>query len=133
MWFIQVSNKVACPSRGQVVFWIHGDVQMVTFVSKEGCNTSSGAQSIIVSEFCQREEFRPIVLLIVAIDLNVLFQGLICSFSLSVGFGVITRGEMELHIQSYSKRLEEVGYKLGALVGSNVRPNTMFKEYMYNK
>jgi len=93
---------------------------------------SSGAWSIIVGEFHQREEFGPIVLLIIAIDSNVLFQGLICLFGLSVGFRMITRGEMELHIQSCSKRLEEVGYKLGALVGGNVRRNTMFRENMHN-
>jgi len=115
------------------MFQIHGDVQMKIFVSEERGNASSGAQSIIVSEFCQREEFGPIVLLIIAIDSNVLFQGLICSFSLSVSFGVITRGEVELHIQSCSERLEEVGYKLGASVGSNVRQDTIFRENMHNE
>jgi len=80
------------------MFQIHRDVRMITFVSKERGNTSSGARSIIVSEFCQREEFRPIVLLIVAIDLNVLFQGLIYLFGLSVSLRVITGGEVELHI-----------------------------------
>ena len=73
-----------------------------------------------VSKLCQREEFGPVVLLIIAIDSNVLFQGLIRLFGLSVDFGVITRGETELHIQSCSERSEEVGYKLGALVGSNM-------------
>jgi len=106
---------------------------MVTFVSKERCNTSCGAQSIIVSKFCQREEFRPIVLLIIAIDLNVLFQGLICSIGLSVSFRLITGGEMELDIQSCSERSEEVGYKLRASVRGNMRWNTMFRENMHNK
>jgi len=106
---------------------------MITFVSKERCNTSSGARSIIVSELCQREEFGPIVLLIIAMGSNVLFQGLICSFGLSVGFRVITRGEMEFHIQSCSERAEEVGYKFGASVGSNVRRNTVLREYMHNE
>jgi len=122
-----------CPGRGQVAFRIHGDIWMITFVNKERDNTSSGARSIIVSEFCQREEFGPVVLLIIAIDLNILFPGLICSFSLSVSFRVITRGEMELHIQSCSKSLEEVGYKLGASVGSNMRQNTMFQKNMHNE
>jgi len=106
---------------------------MVTFVSEERGNASSGIQSIIVSEFHQQEEFGPIVLLIVAIDSNILFQGLIHSFSLSISFGVITGGKMELHIQSCSERSEEVGYKLGALVGSNVRQNTMLREYVHNE
>jgi len=106
---------------------------MITFVSKERCNTSSGTQGIVVSKLRQREEFRPVVLLIIAIDSNVLFQGLIRSFGLSVGFRVITGGEMELHIQSCSERSEEVGYKLGASVGSNVRWNTMFRENMHNE
>jgi len=115
------------------MFQIHEDIQMVTFVSEERGNTSSGAQSIIVSEFCQREEFGPIVLLIIAIDSNILFKGLIRLFGLSVGFGVITGGEVELHIQSCSERSEEVGYKLRASVGSNMRRNTMLREYVHNK
>ena len=106
---------------------------MITFVSEKGCNASSGARSIVVSELRQREEFGPVVLLIIAIDSNVLFQGLICLLGLSVSFGVITGGEMELHIQSCSERSEEVGYKLGASVGSNVRRNTMFRENMHNE
>ena len=75
---------------------------MITFVSKERGNTSSGSRSIIVSEFRQREEFGQIVLLIVAIDLNILFQGLICSLGLSICFGVITGGGVEFPIQSCS-------------------------------
>jgi len=106
---------------------------MITFVSEEGGNAHSGTWSIIVSKFRQREEFRPIVLLVIAIDSNVLFQGLIRSFSLSISFGVITGGEMELHIQSCSERPEEVGYKLGASVRSNVRRDTMFREYVHNE
>jgi len=106
---------------------------VITFVSKERGNTSSGTWSIVVSELCQREEFGPVVLLIIAIDSNILFQGLIHSFSLSIGFGVITGGEMELHIQSSSERSEEVGYKLGVSVRSNVRQSTMFRENMHNE
>ena len=106
---------------------------MVTLVSKEGGNTSSGARSIIVSELHQREEFGPVVLLIIAIDSNVLFQGLIHSFGLSVGFGMITGGEMGFHIESCSERSEEVGYKLRASVGSDVRRNTMFRENLHNE
>jgi len=81
----------------------------------------------------QREEFGPIVLLIVAIDSNILFQDLIHLFSLFISFRMITRGEVEFHIQSCSERSEEVGYKLGASVRSNVRWNTMLREYVHNK
>ena len=106
---------------------------MVTFVSEERGNASGGAWSIIVGEFRQREEFGPIVLLVIEIDSNVLSQGLICLFGLSLGFRMISRGEMEFHIQSCSERAEEVGYKFGASVGSNVRRNTVLREYMHNE
>ena len=104
---------------------------MITFVSKERGNTSSGARSIIISKFHQREEFGPIVLLIIAINSNVLFQGLICLFSLSVSFRMITGGEVEFHIQGCSEGLEEVGYKLRATVRGDMRLNAMLGEYMH--
>ena len=78
------------------------------------------------------EEPRPIVLLIVAIDVSILFQGLICTFSLSISFGVVTGGEMEPHIQGCSKRSEEVGYKLRTMAGGEVRLNTMLGECMHD-
>jgi len=50
-----------------------------------------------------------------------------------ITFGMIIRGEVELHIQGCSDGSEEVGYKLGAMVGGDMRQNTVFGEYVHNK
>ena len=42
----------------------------------------------IVHEFCERQEIHPIILLIIAIDVKILFNGLIHTFSLTISLGV---------------------------------------------
>ena len=48
---------------------------MITLVGKEGCDSSSSTGCIVVGELSESQwkEFVPIVLLIVAIDSDVLF------------------------------------------------------------
>ena len=46
---------------------------MITLVGKEGCGSGSGTGHIVIGELCKWEEFVPIVLLIIAIDSDVLF------------------------------------------------------------
>ena len=73
---------------------------MVAFIGKEWRYSSRGIRSVIICKLHDWKEVRPIVLLIVAIDLEVLFQGLVHVFSLSVTLGMITRGEVKLHVKS---------------------------------
>ena len=47
---IKVGDKVTSTCGSEVAFWVNGKVRMVTLVGKEGCNASSGTQSIVVSE-----------------------------------------------------------------------------------
>ena len=44
------------------------------------------------------KNLKPVILLVVAEDLEVLFQSLIEAFGLTVTFWVVTRGEMNLHV-----------------------------------
>ena len=74
---------------------------MVSFVGKEW-RDSCGGRGIVISKLCDRKQIRPIVLLVVAIYSEVLFQGLIHSFSLSVALRVITGGKVEFHVQGFS-------------------------------
>ena len=46
---------------------------MITLVGKEGCDSSSGTGCVVVGELGEWKEFIPIVLLVIAIDLDVLF------------------------------------------------------------
>ena len=46
---------------------------MITLVGKEGCNSSSSTGHVVVGKLGEWKEFVPIVLLIIAIDSDVLF------------------------------------------------------------
>ena len=73
-----------------ITFRINGDVQMVSLISKEQRDTYGSTWSIVVSELHKRLEFRPVVLMVITIYMEVLLEGLICIFSLSIIFRVIT-------------------------------------------
>ena len=46
---------------------------MITLVGKEECDPSSSTGRVVVDELSKRKEFIPIVLLVIAIDSDVLF------------------------------------------------------------
>ena len=75
---------------------------MIAFVTEKGCNTSGRGGSVVVSEFSKGKDFGPVVLLVVAEDSEVLFQSLVEAFGLTITFRVITRGEVNLHVQGNS-------------------------------
>jgi hypothetical protein len=99
---------------------MYGDVRVVSFVGKEGRSAGGCTRSIVVSKFSEGKEQRPVVLLVVAEYMEVLFKYLIESFSQSVSFRMITRGEVNLHVQCLPKGLEEAGDKLGSAVTSDM-------------
>jgi len=68
--------------------------------------------------------------LVVAIDLEVLFQSLISSFSLSITFRMISGSEVKLHVKCSSKGLEEVGYEFHTAIGSDVARDTVLGKDM---
>jgi len=73
-----------------IAFGVNSDVWMISLISEEWRNTGSSTRSIIVGKLHKREEFRPVVLLIVTIYMEVLLECLICAFSLTITFGVVT-------------------------------------------
>ena len=76
---------------------------MVAFVGKERRDTSGSARSIVISEFCKWEEVSPVVLLVVAIDAEVLFQSLVSTLGLTITFRMVTRGKVQLDVESLSE------------------------------
>ena len=46
---------------------------MVTLVGKEGCDSGSSTGCIVVGKLSEWKEFIPIVLLVIAVDLDVFF------------------------------------------------------------
>ena len=58
---------------------------MIPLVGIEWGNSGSHAQSIVVSKLHKQEQREPVVLLIVAVDPDVLFQGLVSVLGLTIG------------------------------------------------
>ena len=76
------------------MFGVNGDVGMVALVGEEWRDTRSIAWGVVVGKLRERQEFGPVVLLIVAVNSEVLLESLVSTFSLSVSFWVVTRGEV---------------------------------------
>ena len=70
---VKIDRVFLSSFRGKVLFWVDGDIGVVALVCKEGRDASSCIQSIDVHELCKGQEFRPVILLIVAINAEVLF------------------------------------------------------------
>lgn len=78
---------------------MNSDIGVIAFVGEKWRNSGRSRRSIVVGKLTKREEAGPVVLLIVAEDPKVLLEGLIESFGLSIAFWVITRCEVNLHVQ----------------------------------
>ena len=99
---------------------MYRDIRVISLVGVEWRYTGGSTWSIVVSELRKWEKSLPIVLLVVAVNSDVLFQCLIGAFGLSVAFRMISGGEMKSHIESFSERSEEVRDELRAAVGGDV-------------
>ncbi len=69
---------------------------VVTFIREEGGYACRGMGSVVVCEFRERKEGNPVVLLVVDVNPEVLFEYLIDAFGLSVCFRVICSGKVGL-------------------------------------
>ena len=81
---------------------------------------------VVISEFRKRKKRLPVVLLIIAKYPQVLFGSLVCSFCLSVTFGMVSRGVVEVHIECFFEQAEKSRDGFGITVGSDMFGNTMF-------
>ena len=99
---------------------VYRDVRVISLVSKEWGYSSGSTRGIVVCELREWEKLSPVVLLVVAVNPDILFQCLICAFGLSVAFRMVTGGEMKLHIESFSERPEEMRDELCSAVGGDV-------------
>ena len=99
---------------------VYRDVRVISLVSEEWGYSGGSTRGIVVCELHEREKLSPVVLLIIAVNPDVLFQSLICVFSLSVAFRMVTGGEVKLHIESFSERPEEMQDELHSTVGGDM-------------
>ena len=103
---------------------------MIALVGEERRNACSGIGSIVIGELREGEKRSPVVLLVVAVGANVLLEGLIDAFRLSITLWMISGGEVQFHAKSSSEGAEEPGGKLRAAVASDVRWNSVLGKDM---
>ena len=68
---------------------VNGDLRVIPLICEEGRDLSRGMGGVIVGEFREREVRCPIILLIISVYAEVLFEDLIDALGLSVGLGVV--------------------------------------------
>ena len=71
-----------------------GEARVIAFVGVERGDLRGGAWGIVVRELAERKELIPVVLLVVTVDPDVLFQGLVSVLGLPITFRMLTRGEV---------------------------------------
>lgn len=133
MKFVEVDCEFSGPCRSEIAFGIDRDIRVISFIGKERRGSGSSARSVIVCELGEWEQWGPIILLVIAVYTEILFQGLISAFCLTISFWVVSGGEVEFHVQCLSERPEEVGDEFGTSVTSNVRRNSMLRKDMKDK
>ena len=92
----------------EISLGVNSKIRVVTFVGKEWRNSGSDVRSIVVCEFCQGKQVRPIILLVIAVHLEILFESLVNTFGLTVAFRMMSGGEVKSHVESFSQGVEEV-------------------------
>lgn len=133
MELVEVDRKLSGLEGGDVAFWVDSQVRVIALIGKEGGDASGGIRGIVVRKFCERKEFGPIGLLIVAINADILFECLVDSLGLAVAFWMVAGGEVEVDVEEGAKGAEEVGDKLRTTVRGDMVRDSMFGEYMGDK
>ncbi len=88
------------------------EIRVISLVSEERGHTGSLARHVVVGELSQRKQLGPVVLLVVAVGAEVLFEGLIDPLGLTIPFRMISRSEVELHTKRCAEAAEEMRDKL---------------------
>lgn len=127
---MNIYREVASSERSGFALGVDGEVGIVAFVGVEWRDSGRSVRSVVVSEFGNGKEVRPVGLLVIAVDPNVLFQGLVDALDLPVSLGVVSRGKVHLDVKQVTQRAEEVRGELGASVRRNVTRGAVFGEDM---
>ena len=79
------------------------EVRVVTFIGKERRYPCSCTWGIVVCKLCKWEESIPVVLLVISENSQVLFEGLVGSFCLTIAFRMVAGSEVELHVECFTE------------------------------
>src|ERR1700731_2145436 len=99
----QVHDKSLGMGGGEVLVRVDGYARVVAFISIKWRNSSCLTWGIVVSKFRKWEKFGPIILLMIAIGLEMLLQGLIHPFGLTICLWMMSGCEMEGHVKHFPR------------------------------
>jgi len=103
MEFLEVGGIFLSMGRTEAQVRVDCDVGVVAFVGEEGGDTCCCARGVVKSKLHKWEKFSPIVLLVVAVDSEILLECLVHPLGLTISFWVISRGEMQGHSECFSE------------------------------
>jgi hypothetical protein len=107
---------------------VESNSRMITLVREERCESGGSVWNVVERKLSKGEELCPVVLLVGAVHPDVLFEGLIHAFRLSVSFRVMTGSKMHLHVEQFAQCAEERGDEFRASVTSDVGRDSVFRE-----
>ena len=103
---------------------------MISLIGEKERDICSCTWSIVVGELYKGQEVSLVILLIIAIHMEVLFQSLISPLGLAIPLWMVSRGEVKIDVQGLTKGTEEMRYKLWTPIGGNIRGDSMLREHM---
>src|SRR6266545_67560 len=104
----QVDGIFSSAVGGQILLGVNRKFQVVSFVGEERGHTSSLARGVVVGKLSQRKQLGPVDLLVVTVSTEILLEGLIDPFGLTIPFRMIFRSEVELHTKCCTEAAEEM-------------------------
>jgi hypothetical protein len=125
---VEICDEISGPSGGEITLGVDGDRRVIAFVGEEGGNARSVIRGVVVSEFSEGKEQTPVVLHVVAVHPDVLFQSLVDTLGLSIGGRMVAGGEVETHIKRFSQGSGEMVNKLGAPIRGDMTRNSVLGE-----
>jgi hypothetical protein len=93
---------------------------VITLVCEERRHTDRCIRSVVERELSKRKKFGPVVLAICTIHADVLLEGSIHVFHLSVSLGMVAGHEVHGHVEKLAQCVEDGGNEFHASVGSEV-------------
>jgi len=81
--------------------YLQGRSGVVSVVGVKWRHACRGAFGVVIHEFCQGKQLTPIILVVVAIDPQILFHRLIRSLCLSIRLRVVCRALVPFHFYQF--------------------------------
>jgi len=133
MEFLEVGGVFLSAGGTEAQVGVDCNVGVVAFIGEEGTDTSGCARGVVKRKLCKWKEFGPVVLLVVTVDSEILFECLVCPLGLTISFWEIARGEMKGNSESFSERAEEVGDELRTSVRGDMGGYSVFGKHVCDK